>query len=146
MVFRISFVVLLLLLAAESLYITLGWPFSPDFDDLPVIEVVSGEQGQYALARFDIKKLAGQSSVLFSEVSKEQNRIEIWQRESWNPLTKQVINCTFHVIYSSEWGPGEFQVYLKSGYGQNICIGTLQASAGLQGVELRWIPRNPERK
>ena len=42
--FRISFVVLLILLAMESLYIGLAWPhypdFDPDLDGQPVIEVL----------------------------------------------------------------------------------------------------------
>ncbi|MGN1273291.1 MAG: hypothetical protein ACI4UF_01760 [Thermoguttaceae bacterium] len=140
--FRISFVVLLILLAAASLLIVLSWPHCPDFDEPPVIEVVSGEQCQYALAKFDIKKLGGQSSVIFSRVDQEQNRIEIWQWESWNPWNKQVIDHTFRVIYSSAWGPGDYQVYLKSDGQQNICLGRLQATPGPQGVELRWVPQD----
>ncbi|MCR5163794.1 MAG: hypothetical protein K6C40_07235 [Thermoguttaceae bacterium] len=144
--FRISFVVLLILLAAASLLIVLSWPhypdFDPDLDEPPVIEMVSGEQCQYALAKFDIKKLGGQSSVLFSKVNQEQNCIEIWQWESWNPWNKQVIDRSFLVLYSSAWGPGDYQVYLKSDGQQNICLGRLQASPGLQGVELRWIPQD----
>lgn len=140
--FRISFVVLLILLAAASLLIVLSWPHCPDFDEPPVIEVVSGEQCQYALAKFDIKKLGGQSSVIFSRVNQEQNRIEIWQWESWNPWNKQVIDRSFLVLYSSDWGAGDYPVYLKSDGQQNICLGRLQATPGPQGVELRWVPQD----
>lgn len=140
--FRISFVVLLILLAAASLLIVLSWPHCPDFDEPPVIEVVSGEQCQYALTKFDIKKLGGQSSVIFSRVDQEQNRIEIWQWESWNPWNKQVIDRSFLVLYSSDWGAGDYPVYLKSDGQQNICLGRLQATPGPQGVELRWVPQD----